>query len=168
MYQLISLRDRPQDLKIIAEWIHRQWWAGTSTPPDAIERWLSSHLGHEGFPMTLVAVADDEAIASVTLHETEAEDRPAYRPYLGALFVKPGSRRLGMGAALVRAVEAQARSLGFSQIHLNAADPLVGFYGTLGWVVVERNYGPKRLNILRRDLAEKHEAHNSARSPILP
>jgi hypothetical protein len=43
-------------------------------------------------------------------------------------------------------------------MYLNAADPLVGFYHALGWVVVERNYGPKRLNILRRDLAGKQVA----------
>jgi GNAT superfamily N-acetyltransferase len=154
MHQLISLRDRPQYLKTIAEWIHTQWWANSGTPQAAIERWLSTHLGHKGFPMTLIVVADNEAIASVTLHETEAEDRPGYRPYLGALFVKPGNRGKGLGVALVQAIETQARSLGFSEMYLNAADPLVGFYGDLGWVVVERNYGPKGLNILRRDLAD--------------
>jgi GNAT superfamily N-acetyltransferase len=158
MVHLVSLRERPQHLKTIADWMHRQWWSNTDTPPDAIERWLNSHLGHEGFPTTLVAIVDDEAVASVALHETEAEDRPDYRPYLGALFVTPGGRGQGLGVALVRAIEAHGRSLGFPRMYLNAADVMVGFYEALGWVVVERNYGPKRLNILRRDLAEKHGA----------
>lgn len=158
MVQLVSLRDQPQHLKAIADWIHRQWWSNTDTPPEAIERWLNSHLGHEGFPATLVAIADGEAVASVSLHETEAADRPDYRPYLGALFVKPGSRGRALGVALVRAIEAHGRSLGFPEMYLNAADPMVGFYEALGWVVVERNYGPKGLNILRRELAQKDAA----------
>lgn len=158
MVELVSLREHPHHLKTIAEWIYRQWWSNTDTPPEAIERWLNSHLGHEGFPTTLVAIADGEAVASVSLHETEAEDRPDYRPYLGALFVTPGSRGRGLGAAMVRAIEAHGRSLGLPRMYLNAADPMVSFYEALGWVVVERTYGPKRLNILRRELAEKHVA----------
>lgn len=158
MVQLVSLRERPQHLKTIAGWIHDQWWSNTDTPPDAIERWLGSHLGQKGFPTTLVAIEDGEAVASVCLHETEAMDRPDYKPYLGALFVTPSSRGRGLGVALVRAIEAQGRGLGFREMYLNAADPLVDFYEVLGWVVVERSYGPKCLNILRRELGEKDGA----------
>jgi predicted N-acetyltransferase YhbS len=152
-YHLISLREQPQHLATAAEWVHGQWWSGTDTPVEAIERWLGTHLGKEGFPTTLIAVSDGEIAGSVSLHETEAEDRPTYRPYLGALFVKPGSRGHGLGVALVRAVEAHASLLGYSAIYLNAADALVRFYEALGWRVVERAYGRKQLNIMQRFLA---------------
>jgi predicted N-acetyltransferase YhbS len=118
----------------------------------AIKRWLRTHLGEDGFPSTVVAVAGDEAIGSVSLHESEAEDRPHYRPYLAALFVRPDNRGEGVGAALVRAVEANARRLGHAVVYLNAADPVVGLYEALGWQVVERGYGPKQLNIMQRRL----------------
>ncbi len=52
--------------------------------------------------------------------------------------------------ALVRAVEAHARQLGHAVIYLNAADATAGLYERLGWQVVERDFGPKRLNIMRR------------------
>jgi GNAT superfamily N-acetyltransferase len=149
-YQVVSLREQPQHLKTVAEWIHRQWWSGTDTPIDAIERWLSTHLGEDGFPTTFVFVSDRELAGSVSLHETEADDRPAYRPYLGALYVKPGSRGHGFGTALVRAVETQASRLGYPTIYLNAANALTGFYEALGWRIVERGYGHKQLNIMRR------------------
>jgi predicted N-acetyltransferase YhbS len=96
---------------------------------------------------------DGEVAGSVSLHETDAEDRPAYRPYLGALFVKPDCRGHGLGVALVRAVEAHARLHGHSAIYLNAADALVCFYEAFGWQVIERAYGRKQLNIMQRDLA---------------
>jgi predicted N-acetyltransferase YhbS len=153
IYHLVSLREQPQHLATVAEWIHRQWWSGSDTPVEAIERWLGTHLGEEGFPATLIAVSNGEVAGSVSLHETEAEDRPAYRPYLGALFVKPDRRGHGLGVALVRAVEAHARVLGHPATYLNAADALARFYEALGWRVVERAYGRKQLNIMERNLA---------------
>src|SRR5690242_18961907 len=152
-YRLVSLREEPHHLTTVAEWIHRQWWSTTDTPPAAIQRWLSSHLGVEGFPATFVAVADGEHIGSISLHETEAEDRPAYRPYLGALFVKSSNRRQGLDVALFRAIEAHGSTLGYPAIYLNAAAPLVPFYESLGWRVIERAYGLKQLNIMQRSLA---------------
>jgi GNAT superfamily N-acetyltransferase len=151
-YQIVFLRDQPQHLTTIAEWIHRQWWSETDTPLEAIAGWLGTHLNEQGFPATFAAVLNGEVIASVSLHETEAEDRPAYRPYSGALFVKPGYRGRGLGQALVRAVEAHARHLGHGTVYLNAADTTAGLYERLGWQVVERAYGRKRLNIMRRVL----------------
>jgi hypothetical protein len=148
-YQLIQLREKPQHLKTVAGWIYQQWWSNTNTPPGAIERWLETHLGTDGFPTTLIAIETDDVIGSVSLHETEAEDRQAYKPYLGALYVKPDR---GVGTVLVQAAEAQGRSLDFSDIYLNAADPLVTFYEAMSWMVVERYYGPKHLNVLRRRL----------------
>jgi predicted N-acetyltransferase YhbS len=156
-YQLIFLREQPQHVATVAQWIHRQWWSATDTPIEAIERWLGTHLGEAGFPATLIAVSNGEPAGSVSLHETEAEDRPDYRPYLGALFVQPDSRGHGLGVALVRAVEAHARGLGLPAIYLNAADATARFYEALGWQVVERGYGRKELNIMRRLLAPTGE-----------
>jgi predicted N-acetyltransferase YhbS len=98
--------------------------------------------------VTFVVISEGKLVGSVSLHETEANDRPAYTPYLGALFVKLGSRGRGFGTMLVRTVEAQASRLGHPAIYLNAADALTGFYEALGWRIVERGYGHKRLNIM--------------------
>jgi predicted N-acetyltransferase YhbS len=156
-FQFVSLREQPHHLTTVAEWIHRQWWSETDAPIEAIERWLSTHLGKDGFPTTLVAVSDAEATGTISLHETEAEDRPTYKPYLGALFVKPGSRGRGLGGTLVRAVEAHANQLGHPAIYLNAADSLTHFYEALGWQVVERAYGRKQLNIMQRLLSRQED-----------
>jgi predicted N-acetyltransferase YhbS len=147
-YEIASLREQPQHLRTVAEWIHRQWWSDTAV--ESIEYWLTGHLGEGGFPVSLVALEDGEIVGSVSLHESEAEDRPAYKPYLGALFVKPDRRGCGLGVALVRAIEAHADKLDHAAIYLNAADAIAGFYEGLGWETVEQAYGPKRLNIMRR------------------
>ncbi|WP_298261604.1 GNAT family N-acetyltransferase [Bradyrhizobium sp.] len=155
-YQIVPLREQPHHLSTVAGWIHRQWWSKTDTPVEAIEQWLRTHLGENGFPATFIAVEDDEVLGSVSLHESEAENRPAYRPYLGAVFVKPDARGHGLSTALVRAVEARANELGHATIYLNAADATAGLYQKLGWEIVERGYGPKLLNIMRRLLPGPH------------
>ncbi len=155
-YQIVSLREQPHHLAAVAGWIHRQWWSTTETPVESIEQWLKTHLGENGFPVTLIAVEDDEVLGSITLHESEAENRPAYRPYLGAVFVKAEARGHGLARALVRAVEAHANELGHAAIYLNAADVTAGLYEKLGWAIVERGYGPKRLNIMRRLLGSRN------------
>ena len=153
-HRIVLLREQPHHLVTVAGWIHRQWWSTTDTPVEGIEQWLKTHLGENGFPATFIAVRDDEVLGSITLHESEAEDRPAYRPYLGAVFVKPDARGQGLAPALVRAVEAHANELGHAAIYLNAADATAGLYEKLGWTIVERGYGPKQLNIMRRWLGK--------------
>jgi hypothetical protein len=37
-YQITFLREQPQHLTSVAEWIHRQWWSETDTPAESIER----------------------------------------------------------------------------------------------------------------------------------
>ena len=46
---------------------------------------------------------------------------------------------------------------GLPAIYLNAADATARFYEALGWQVVERGYGRKELNIMRRLLAPTGE-----------
>ena len=151
-HQLVTLREQPQHLAIVAAWIHRQWWSGTDTPVEAIEGWLGTHLGEAGLPSTFLIVSEGEPMGSVSLHDSEAAEHPDYQPYLGALFVKPDSRGRGFGVALVRAVEAHASQLGHAALYLNAADAMAPFYEALGWRVIERGYGRKELNIMQRSL----------------
>src|ERR1700761_6970388 len=139
-YLLTSLREQKRHLGTVAAWIHLTWWSDTATPVEAIEQWLATHLGDGGFPATLIAIEGDEICGTVSLHESEAEDRPDFKPYLGALFVKPEHRGKGLGVALVRAVELHAGRLGHAKLHLNAGDATSPFYEGLGWQIVERGY----------------------------
>ncbi|MEV7792471.1 GNAT family N-acetyltransferase [Streptomyces sp. NPDC087512] len=58
---------------------------------------------------------------------------------LGRLAVVPGARGLGVGAALVRAVEEAARAKGLTAVDLHAQTHALGFYGRLGYEA----YGPE-------------------------
>ncbi|RPK66556.1 putative N-acetyltransferase YjcF [Streptomyces sp. ADI96-02] len=58
---------------------------------------------------------------------------------LGRLAVTREARGLGVGAALVRAIEDQARELGLTAVDLHAQTHALGFYERLGYVA----YGPE-------------------------
>ncbi|WP_030155980.1 GNAT family N-acetyltransferase [Streptomyces sp. NRRL S-244] len=58
---------------------------------------------------------------------------------LGRLAVRKAARGLGVGVALVRAIEAEAGRLGLSAVDLGAQTHALGFYERLGYVA----YGPE-------------------------
>ncbi|WP_432156618.1 GNAT family N-acetyltransferase [Streptomyces sp. bgisy153] len=58
---------------------------------------------------------------------------------LGRLAVTREARGLGVGAALVRAIEAAARERGLTAVDLHAQTHALGFYERLGYVA----YGPE-------------------------
>ncbi|MEU0941941.1 GNAT family N-acetyltransferase [Streptomyces canus] len=61
---------------------------------------------------------------------------------LGRLAVTRRARGLGVGAALVRAVEEAARARGLTAVDLHAQTQALGFYERLGYVA----YGPEFLD----------------------
>ncbi|HEY9330046.1 MAG TPA: GNAT family N-acetyltransferase, partial [Streptomyces sp.] len=61
---------------------------------------------------------------------------------LGRLAVTKAARGLGVGAALVRAIEDAARELGLSAVDLHAQTHALGFYERLGYAA----YGPEFLD----------------------
>jgi GNAT superfamily N-acetyltransferase len=152
MVDIADIRDAPEHMDAVAAWVHREWWSGSAVPPAALAEWVRDCAGADGFPGVLVAVSNGRAIGSVFLHRTEAEDRPAFTPYLGALYVEPPSRRQGVGRALVRAIERHAAGLGFDRLYLNAGPNRTSFYELLGWSVVETGYGARGLTIMCRVL----------------
>lgn len=58
---------------------------------------------------------------------------------LGRLAVTRRARGLGVGAALVRAIEDEARALGLTAVDLHAQTHALGFYERLGYTA----YGPE-------------------------
>ncbi|MFD9453648.1 GNAT family N-acetyltransferase [Streptomyces sp. NPDC059985] len=61
---------------------------------------------------------------------------------LGRLAVTKSARGLGVGVALVRAIEAEAARLGLAAVDLGAQTHALGFYERLGYVA----YGPEFLD----------------------
>jgi N-acetylglutamate synthase-like GNAT family acetyltransferase len=82
----------------------------------------------------------------------DMDSRPQLTPWLAGVFVEPQCRGKGIGSALVRRIEAEARSLGVSTLYLYT--PHTEFlYERLGWSVIERCEYHTNVVVMSKELA---------------
>ena len=83
-------------------------------------------------------VRDRELLGSANLVTSDLPLRREMPPWLAQLFVEPGRRRDGVGAALVHAVLQRARQCSYTRVYLYTSGTLPHYYSRLGWRLVER------------------------------
>ena len=88
-----------------AEWSHS--WPGDTV--EARAKRLRLRCGNGGIPSVFVAFEGPALFGSAGLIQHDLPDRPDLEPWLAAVYVTPSMRRQGIGAALVSAVENEAR-----------------------------------------------------------
>ena len=80
--------------------------------------------------------SDGELVGSVQLVDPSSENQP-HRADVAKMLVRPSARRRGIGAALLRAVEALARNQGKTLLVLDTATPEADrLYRRHGWQLV--------------------------------
>jgi predicted GNAT family N-acyltransferase len=89
-------------------------------------------VGEDGMPLGTGRLLSGAAAAAKNGGDTEVGS-------LGRLAVTRAARGLGVGAALVRAIEDAARARGLTAVDLHAQTHALGFYERLGYVA----YGPE-------------------------
>jgi predicted GNAT family N-acyltransferase len=119
--------------------VRKDVFVGEQQVPEEIE-----YDAHDAGAVHVLAVAADGSALGTgrLLHGAAAADRTGGDPTvgsLGRLAVTREARGLGVGAALVRAIEAEARTLGLAAVDLHAQTHALGFYERLGYVA----YGPE-------------------------
>ncbi|MEU1125473.1 GNAT family N-acetyltransferase [Streptomyces sp. NPDC005899] len=119
--------------------IRKDVFVGEQRVPEEIE-----YDAHDATAVHVLAVAEDGSGLGTgrLLHGAAAAGRTGGDltvGSLGRLAVTRGARGLGVGAALVRAIEREARTLGLTGVDLHAQTHALGFYERLGYVA----YGPE-------------------------
>jgi N-carbamoylputrescine amidase len=143
------LAAHPDLVPVIAEW---HWRDAESRPLDFWIRCHAAEARHEGIPRAWVGFVDAEPVGSVSLVERNMDTRPDLSPWLAALWVRPEHRGQGVGAALVRRCEEEARRLGTNRLYLYTRQA-TGFYAGLGWSVVsEEEYEGEPAAVMVREL----------------
>jgi predicted N-acetyltransferase YhbS len=122
----------PQHVGFVAKLVYEEFWAGV---PDGLsEAYLAQAFGGRAEPgrvlTSLVALEDDAPLGCVHLIDNDDSSLPDLHPWLAAMVVVPGRRGQGIGSALVRALLAEARTMGFERIWFGTDGP--GFYERLG------------------------------------
>ncbi|WP_327366876.1 GNAT family N-acetyltransferase [Streptomyces sp. NBC_01217] len=119
--------------------IRKDVFVGEQNVPEEIE-----YDALDAVAVHVIAVAPDGSALGTgrLLHGPAALDRTGGDltvGSLGRLAVAKEARGLGVGVALVRAIEDAARELGLTAVDLHAQTHALGFYERLGYVA----YGPE-------------------------
>ncbi len=87
--------------------------------------------------VALVAKIDGVLCGTCLLVPSEIDPCHDVSPWLAGLYVAEDYRGRGVGSALVRAIEAQARMRGYQRLYLYT-DTAIELYAALGWSIVDR------------------------------
>lgn len=110
---------------ILAIWL-------ASPVPDSLRQLVASGDG-------TVAVEDDCMLGYAVLNAVSGE--------VEGLFVEPAQQGRGIGALLMRAVEAMARTTGPQRLFLSASLNAVPFYQRVGFLIVREEMYPHRSGV---------------------
>lgn len=154
------LADRPvADIELVARWIFDEW--SGEFAQQGLEAWLvefRSMLRRSGIPTAFAAVDGERVVGTASLIASDLPELPHCAPWLASLYVPPGMRGRGVGAALVGRVEAEARALGFRQLYLQTAWG-ERYYQRLGWATVDWTmFRGQPVKIMTRDLLSTERA----------
>jgi len=131
------LANRQDLLPTIQEWFESEWpmYYGPGGRGSA-QRDLLAYSNLASLPLGLVAFLGGQACGFAALKSEPFPSHPHLMPWAGAAFVRPSLRRRGIGHALLLALEAEARSLGYSRIYCATATA-VSLLQHCGWQVLD-------------------------------
>ncbi|HEU0052601.1 MAG TPA: GNAT family N-acetyltransferase, partial [Longimicrobium sp.] len=131
--EVVLLAERPELAEAVAAWVWDEWaheWPGTTRESLAAD--VAAYVRRGALPLALVALRGGACVGTAALREHTAGFDEALAPWLVRVVVAPSARGTGVGKALVRAAETEARGLGFAALHLCTTDRQ-SFYAALGW-----------------------------------
>jgi predicted N-acetyltransferase YhbS len=132
------LSERRELMPTVARWLFDQF--GHLNPGASIERSerrMSARLHTEGCPVSFVSIDGEAVTGTVSLVESDLDERPQLFPWLAGLYVDPSYRLRGIGEELVNAVVHHARKCGYSRLYLFTPDRQ-SYFARLGWMAIER------------------------------
>jgi len=136
--RIIHLADLPEAIPLLARWFIEEWgpYYGPEGPGDA-EQDLQSCRNRYEIPLALVALdAAGDVIGTAALKPSSLETHRYLGPWLAAMLVARGQRGMGIGSALVTAIEGEARRLGVDVLYSDTASAS-SLLSRLGWEPIE-------------------------------
>ena len=152
--RIIPLLQRPELIPSVARWIYAEWsheFAGVT--PDAWMIGFAAALQPHGVPTTLIALNDDDLVGTASLDPVDLPSRPTLGPWLSSLYVAPAWRGRGLAGLLARGIEAEARTQGWPELHLQTTNQ-ADFFARRGWRWVEEVIEwDRRITVMGKPLA---------------
>lgn len=132
MTKIAYLADHPEHIHTVAEWIYNQWTDKSKKTLDEVIESFKKRCVKNKIPLTLVALADDKCVGTVTIYKNDLETRKDLEPWLGSLYVSPSHRKQGIGEALTERTIEISKELGFKKLYLRTEEK-ADYYSKRGW-----------------------------------
>ena len=132
MTKIAYLADHPEHIHTVAEWIYNQWTDKNKKTLDEVIGSFKKRCVKNKIPLTLVALAEDECVGTVTLYKNDLETRKELEPWLGSLYVSPSYRKQGIGEELTKQAIEVSKQLGFDKLYLRTEEK-ADYYSKRGW-----------------------------------
>jgi GNAT superfamily N-acetyltransferase len=132
---ITDLHHHPRFLPALVDAFFTEWpeWCQRAGRP-VVERLFEPS---NPLPAILVAFEGDTLLGTIALRSWFAEEPMEQTPWVRQLLVLPGHRGRGIDRALIAAVAARARSLGFERLHA-ATNRIERLLARRGWEVFDR------------------------------
>lgn len=157
-YLIVPLARSPEHAQGVAQRTYALWgrliYEDTGMSVSEFTDVIRSRAVEDRVPLTLVALAGDKLIGTVSLKEREASTLANVSPWIGGLLVDEAWRGKGIGAALLTGAEAAAAKLGCPWLHLSCEPDLEQFYTQAGWELFTRTVScGDQVAVMRKRLA---------------
>ena len=147
------LADEPGVLPTLRCWFESEWplYYGGHGEGD-VAKDLAAYASRGSLPLGLVAFQEGKPCGFVALKRESFPTHPHLSPWAGAAYVEPRLRRQGIGAALLLALEPEARALGCVRIYC-ATSTSVSLLQRLRWQLRESvNHEGHHMSIFEKAL----------------
>jgi GNAT superfamily N-acetyltransferase len=150
-FTICDLRQRPEFFDAVADRIWRAWWQPHGHPLAAVCDRLRQNLDDTPMPLALVAHDGATFLGTASLISNDLPEREHLTPWVAAVWVDPGHRGRGIGAAVVARAAAACFALRIGRAYLCARPERDSFYAGLGWTAIEHGVGPRQLTVFFKD-----------------
>lgn len=151
MVEVKNFVDCPEHLPLIAQKVHNQWF---TTRPGATEEGMLARMRagkRDAIPLGLIGLVNGAAAGTVSLLESDLEERKDLRPWLAGLLVFEEYRGHGVAAALVRTLTQKALEMGEREVYLYTRIPAL--YEKFGWEIFAKTSGSDPDEVVMRWIA---------------
>lgn len=151
---IVKLRECPDALGPIVEWIDREWGSFSGRSFSATRAQFAGEFDTDGLPVSVVAISGGRPVGVASLRERDSVDwDPGVKPWICNVYVHDTARRKGVAGRLCCELEALAAVYGFARAYLATTmvkDSLYHRLGYSGYKTVEST--GQRLHLMRRDI----------------
>ena len=146
-FEISNLNDVSDLKNSVADRIWNEWWRPHGHLFQVVTDFFDELPEARGIPFCLVAHDEGKYVGSVLGLVSDLDERPELSPWVGALWVEPEFRRLGVAAALVKTALREIFIMGHELAFLCATADKRGMYQRQGWKLIEADVGEDNLNV---------------------